>query len=70
MDLGTFENLGIDVKIEDNKKCNDILRDASDNQMDILGIAKIQVHVCGSGKKFMHNFRILNQRSYHKVTQI
>ena len=67
MDLGTFENLGLDVKIEDIKKCDDVLRDASDNQMDILGIAKIKVHVCGSGKQFMHNFRILNQRSYRNV---
>ena len=28
MDLGTFENLGLDVKIEDIKECDDVLRDA------------------------------------------
>ena len=67
MDLGTFENLDIDVKIEEMKKCKDVLRDASDNQMDILGIARIKVHVCGSGKQFMHNFHILNQRTYRNV---
>ena len=67
MDLGTFESLKIGGKIRAIEKCNDVLRDASDNQMDILGIAKIKVHVCGSGKHFNHNFRILNHRSYRNV---
>ena len=67
MDLGTFEMLGVGGEIRDMEQCDDVLRDASDNQMDILGIAKILVHVCGSGKRFYHNFRILNQRSYRNV---
>ena len=67
MDLGTFEMLGVGGEIRDIEQCDDVLRDASDNQMDILGIAKILVHVCGSGKRFYHNFRILNQRSYQNV---
>ena len=67
MDRGTFENLGISSKIINLEKCNDILRNASDNMMDILGIARINVHVCGTNRSFSHNFRILNQRSHRNV---
>ena len=67
MDLGTFESLGISSEIKQLTECKDVLRDASDNQMDILGIAKINVHICGTGKQFSHDFRILNQRTYRNV---
>ena len=67
MDLGTYESLQIGGAIKKMEKCRDVLRDASDNQMDILGIAKIKVQVCGTGKHFFHNFRILNHRSYRNV---
>ena len=45
MDLGTFESLGISSEIKQLTECKDVLRDASDNQMNILGIAKINVHI-------------------------
>ena len=35
MDLGTFEMLGVGGEIRDMEQCDDVLRDASDNQMDI-----------------------------------
>ena len=64
MDVGTYEKL----KLSDNMKpTNDILRDASGNTMEILGVAKMKVHVIGSSRTFIHEFNILNSRSNHNV---
>ena len=67
MDLGTYESLGISSKITKMKDDDDVLRDASDNPMDILGTANVNVQICGTGKQFSHTFYILNQRSYRNV---
>ena len=67
MDLGTFECLELNSEIKNLKKCDEVLRDASDNTMDVLGVAEIVVQVCGTGKRFSQEFCILNQRSYRNV---
>ena len=48
MDLRTFESLGISSKITKMKDDDDVLRDASDNPMDILGTANVNVQICGT----------------------
>ena len=64
MDLGTFESLKLEQTLENS---NDILHDASGNEMNIVGIAKIKVHVAGTNTDIVHDFRILNSRSYRNV---
>ena len=64
MDLGTFESLKLTEEI---KTSQSTLRDASGNAMNILGVAKIRVHVIGTDKIFDQDFNILNDRSYRSV---
>ena len=56
MDLGTFESLGISSEIKQLTECKDVLRDASDNQMDILGIPKLNEYKQDPHAKCYNNF--------------
>ena len=65
MDLGTFESLKLNRTVIVSS--NEILLDASANEMDILGKVPISISIKGSEKEFTHEFRILNYRSYRNV---
>ena len=65
MDLGTFESLKLNKKLLLDSK--DVLLDASDNKMDILGKVPLKVIIRGTNKEFIHEFQILNRRSYRNV---
>ena len=65
MDLGTFESLKLNRTVIVSS--NEILLDASGNEMDILGKVPISISIKGSEKEFTHEFRILNYRSYRNV---
>ena len=67
MVLGTFESLKLQYEIKRLDKTDEVLRDASDNMMDIIGTAKIDVQICGTGKRLSHDFYILNQRTLRNV---
>ena len=67
IDLGTYEHLKLLKTVITPLSPNEQLTDASDNEMDILGKASVRVEVLGSGKELLHEFHVLNKRTYKNV---
>ena len=61
MDLGTYDTLKSPGDIITPLPSNEQLTDASNNEMDILGTALVDVEILGSEKTFLHKFYVLNK---------